>query len=794
MKYTKHIQYINPLTDLGETLLEVEKPNRYVGGEYGCLATRDADLRLLIAFPDLYEIGMSNHALRILYNQLNQLEGVSCDRAFAPAPDFEQILYRQGIPLYGLDTGIRLGDLDLLLFTLGYELGITGVLTMLDTAGIPLRAAARTQAHPMVIMGGPCVSNPLPYAPFIDAFWIGEAEAGFFNLIQEVRVLKKNGQGRAAILEHICSHPAVWTQAKGRATRAVDRDFPFREPAAAVFPVPSMKVVQHHGAVEIMRGCPHGCRFCHAGYWYRPMRQKSASTVHAEVAAWITQGGYREISLTSLSSGDYQYLDTLVDALNAEYRAQHVSFQLPSLRVSTFSLNLLEKIAAVRKSGLTFAVETPVDAWQWGINKEVSRDTVVAIVQEAKQRGWRGAKFYFMIGLPLGSAPGLSADYEKHEEVEIVTFIQEIARRTGMHFTINVGTFVPKPHTPFQWAAQMDEATARTKLDYIQFTLKAGGHKVGIQNPFISVLEGLISRGDERIGCLIEEAYTRGCRLDAWNEHVRQEIWRELFETRSELIKELQRPKPQELPVPWQGIELGMASSHLNKELVQSASGTLTGACKETCTHPCGICDRDTKVVKNTKPADTIQAVTIPSKAKDGPTWRILFAFTKQGTAIFHPHLALVELFSMAMTRAGIPVLYSQGFNPQPKLEIAAPLSIGISAAAEIAAIDTPFFFSAEAFKKALAPQLPQGITLGKTMHILIPGGVKKRSLASLLWGYSYQGPQKGMIDYVKAGDEKKYRLSQDGAVWGLQRLGVWAKGHQDAPESYFTVYREHYC
>jgi radical SAM superfamily enzyme YgiQ (UPF0313 family) len=790
MKYTKQIRYINPLNDLGKALLQVEKPNRYVGGEYGCLAKLEADLRLLIAFPDLYEIGMSNQALRILYNQLNQLEGVSCDRAFAPAPDFEQILYSRGVPLYGLDTGISLGDLDLLLFTLGYELGITGVLTMLGTAAIPLRAAERTEAHPIVIMGGPCVSNPLPYASFIDAFWIGEAEGGFFSLVQEVRVLKMAGQGRAAILEHICSHPAVWTQAKGRAKRAVDRAFPFREPAAAIFPIPSMKVVQHHGAVEIMRGCPHGCRFCHAGYWYRPMRQKSAPTIHAEVAAWITQGGYREISLTSLSSGDYPYLDELVDALNAEYRVKHISFQLPSLRVSSFSLALLEKIAAVRKSGLTFAVETPVDAWQLGINKEVSRDTVVAIVQEAKKRGWRGAKFYFMIGLPIGNLQAPEPD----EEVEIVNFIQEIARRTGMHFTINVGTFVPKPHTPYQWAAQMDEATARTKLDYIRFTLKSGGHKVGIQDPFISALEGLISRGDERIGSLIEEAYSRGCRLDAWNEHIRQDIWRDLFETQADLIKEIQSPKSPDLPVPWQGIELGMAFSHLNKELLQSESGKLTGPCIETCTNPCGICDRGTKVVKNAIHDMTTLAVEIPAKIKDGPTWRILFTFTKQGTAIFHPHLALVELFSMAMTRAGIPVLYSQGFNPQPKLEIAAPLSIGISAAAEIAAIDTKFFFSAESFKKALATQLPQGITVGKTMHILIPGGVKKRSLASLLWGYSYQCPQKGVIDYVKAGDEKKYRLSRDGDVWGLQRLGVWAKGHQDAPESYFTVYRERYC
>ncbi|MDR2632655.1 MAG: TIGR03936 family radical SAM-associated protein [Treponema sp.] len=789
MQYTKPIRYIDPLKDLGKGLLQVEKPGRYVGGEYGRLAKPAADLRLLIAFPDLYEIGMSNQALKILYNRLNELAGVSCDRAFAPAPDFEALLRSRGLPLYGLDTGICLGDLDLLLFTLGYELGITGVLSMLEAGAIPLRASARTEEHPVVIMGGPCVSNPLPYAPFIDAFWIGEAEGGFFSLVQSLCALKKTGLKRSALLEQLCGHPAVWTPGKGKAKRALDRAFSFREASPALFPVPSMKVVQHHGAVEIMRGCPHGCRFCHAGYWYRPMRQKSAETIEAEVDACIRRGGYREISLSSLSSGDYQYLEQLVDALHSAYGPEQVSFQLPSLRVSTFSLPLLEKIAAVRKSGLTFAVETPVDAWQLSINKEVSRDTVAAIIQEARQRGWRGAKFYFMIGLPIGKPRSL----EIEEEVAIVDAIRDIARRTGMHFTINVGTFVPKPHTPYQGASQMDEDTARRKLDYIRSRLKGEGHKVGVQDPFMSTLEGLISRGDERVGGLIEEAYTRGCRLDAWNEHIRQDIWRALFEEHSALIQEIQRPQ-RALPLPWHGIESGVAPPYMNRELRQGESCKATAPCSEACTHPCGICDTDTAISKNQRVPERLPHPKGPPKTQEGPTWRILFAFSKQGTAVFHPYLALREVFAMAMTRAGIPVLYSQGFNPQPKLEIAAPLAVGIQGDAEIAAIDTASFFSAQAFTQALSPQLPEGLSLGEAIHILIPWGVKKHSLASLLWGYTYQAPQ-GDIDQVKAGEEKQYRLNREGDLWGLRRRGVWAKGRTDpqSPASYFTVYREVY-
>ncbi|MDR3341889.1 MAG: TIGR03960 family B12-binding radical SAM protein [Treponema sp.] len=794
--------YIDPLRDLGKHLLEVEKPSRYVGGEYGRLAKREALLRMLIAFPDLYEIGMSNQALRIIYNGLNQLEGVSCDRAFAPAPDFERLLREQGIPLYGLDTGISLGDLDVLLFTLGYELGSTGVLTMLAAASIPLHPAARTDRHPIVMMGGPCVSNPLPYSRFIDAFWIGEAEGGFFDLTKQLVALKQAGAGRATLLDLVVSHPSVWVPGKARVKRAMDTHFASREASAAVYPVPSMKVVQHHGAVEIMRGCPNGCRFCHAGYWYRPMRQKSAATIQQEVASFITQGGYREISLSSLSTGDFSHLNALVDSLNQTYAAQHISFQLPSLRVSTFSLPLLKKISEVRKSGLTFAVETPVDAWQLAINKEVSRDTVSAILQEARKYGWRGAKFYFMIGLPVG------LDTVTTEEVEIVNFILEIARRTGMHFNINVGTFVPKPHTPYQWVAQINEATARKKLEYIRLKLKSLGHKVGIQDPFVSIIEGLISRGNEQVGEIIEEAYAKGCRLDAWSEFLQKDIWHSLLETATPLVQKITGAQSPDSPVPWHTIDPGISSSYLKKEFFKSESGAVTVPCtvpsqEEPCAHPCGICDTNNKIIENSiQPGNPETGTPAPAAGETDPprTWRILFSFTKKGSVVFQPHLALVELFSMALTRAGIPVSYSQGFNPLPRMEIAAPLSIGIDAAAEMAALDTDIFFDSTTFKHRINAELPEGIRIGEAINIAIPLGVKKHSLSSLLWGYSYENKDSSDIgvDYVKAADEKKYRLSRIGpeeSVFGLKRLSVLAKHPHDPEqgESYFTVYRDIY-
>jgi radical SAM family uncharacterized protein/radical SAM-linked protein len=859
------IAFIDPTGDLGKRLLDVEKPARYTGGEYGRLASkdamRDAALKMAVAFPDLYEIGMSNQALRILYNRLNKIPGLVCDRVFAPAPDFEALLRETGTPLYGLDTGVNLRDLDILGFTVGYELGITGVLSILASAAIPLRALERSGQDPLVIMGGPCVSNPLPYSPFIDAFWIGEAEGGFFELAETLGEMKKKGERRAALLSRLKDHPSVWTPGKSGVRRAVDSDFASREPQPAVFPIPGMKIVQHHGAVEIMRGCPNGCRFCHAGVWYRPMRQKDARIVAAETDAFVRAGGYREISLSSLSTGDYRYIDALLETLNRTYGPDRVSFQLPSLRVSTFSLPILEKVSAVRKSGLTFAVETPVDAWQLAINKEVSRDSVTAILKEARKNGWRGAKFYFMIGLPVGFAyncshgatpDGAGDPGTGREEEEIVTFIRDIARKTGMHFNINAGAFVPKPHTPYQWAPQIGEETARKKLEYLRQNLKSQGHKVGIQDPFISVLEGVISRGDERVGDLAAEAFSLGCRLDAWDDYIKKDVWRAVLGREQALVEGILGEKAPDVPLPWHSIDSGAGFRFLEEEARKSAAALATSpcavSCGHPCGHPCGLCPGRGQVVENETdlsagpvpglngtvsdvndiapggPAPGVNGAT-PSgdpspgaeavreavtRLRDPATHRILFSFVKTGPAVWLPHLAVIEMFSMAFQRAHIPVRFSEGFNPLPRLDFASPLSIGVFAEGEIATIDTEGFFDAGFFIERLRPQLPEGFKVNKALNLFIPSGGKKYSAASLLWGFSYT-PSGGRAavssysgtnageDLVTAAGEKQYRrerLAAGESLFDLTRKSVLAgnPANPKEPASYFSVYEALYA
>ncbi|MCA1755594.1 MAG: radical SAM protein, partial [Spirochaeta sp.] len=454
----------------------------------------------------------------------------------------------------------------------------------------------------LVIAGGPGISNPVPFGAFIDAVFIGEAEGLFPQLASEIAERRKAGQGRAKLLEVLQENPHVWYSGKSVPTRRAIWNGFSKDRVRVRFPVAGVKAVQDHGTIEIMRGCPHGCRFCHAGVFYKPYRMKPVAAIIEEAEFLVDTYGYRDITLSSLSSGDYSEIGRLVNELNAHFAGRGVSFALPSLRVSSFTLPIIGGLATVKKSGLTFAVETPTEWGQLVLNKQVSRQNCVEILREAKRLGWRVAKFYFMIGLPVETQEGHESldvgETALHEARAIVDFVSSVQAEVGININLTVNTFVPKPHTPFQWAPQLPEDRALECLYEIRRGLKGRSIKVSWNSPFLSLLEGVITRGDERSGELVIEAFRRGARMDAWDDQAARELWRGVFADASwDVVGETLSGRDLDSALPWDTIESGVSKEYLRKEYRRSRAGELTERCAPQCRDHCGICNRGTRVV-----------------------------------------------------------------------------------------------------------------------------------------------------------------------------------------------------
>lgn len=755
-------------------LLNVENPGRYVGGEFGSVAplsrtewnsaAHDRDLLIAICFPDTYEIGMSNTAIRLLYTMINAQPGLRAERVFAPWPDYEQALRESGRPLYTLESGIPLSEVDIIAFSVGYELSATNILGVLQAGGVPLRTQERGGSDPLVIAGGPGISNPVPFGAFIDAVFIGEAEGLFPQLSSRIAELRTAGKSRVELLDVLRENPHVWYAGKDRPTRRAIWNGFSDDCVRVQFPVAGVKAVQDHGTIEIMRGCPHGCRFCHAGVFYRPYRMKPVESIIAEAEFLVETYGYRDITLSSLSSGDYSEIGRLVNELNARFAGRGVSFALPSLRVSSFTLPIIGGLAAVKKSGLTFAVETPTEWGQLVLNKQVSRQNCVEILREAKRLGWRVAKFYFMIGLPVDAQEGQEqldiAETALQEARAIVEFVSSVQAEVGININLTVNTFVPKPHTSFQWAPQLAEDKALECLYEIRRGLKGRPIKVSWNSPFLSLLEGVITRGDERAGEVILEAFRRGARMDAWDDQVSRELWRDVFADADwNIVDETLSGRNLDAPLPWDAIESGVSKEYLRTEYRRSRSGELTEQCAPQCRDHCGICNRETRVVDirppepiaspspsaTTAPAtpgsEIIQHVPVQDIDMHDPgaeVKRLLIRFTKTGPAVFLPHLSVVRALERGSIRAGLSLRMSEGFSQHARMEFAQPLSIGVDSAEEIASIEL-LESPADDVVHALNGALPKGIQVQECLTIA--GSRPERKKAPSL-GAAYGGAE----------------------------------------------------
>ena len=780
------MRLVNPLKEIGTELNSVQSPSRYIGGEYGSIikehTEHDSYFNFAITFPDLYEIGMSNQAIKIIYNGLNAYSDIRCERVFAVDTDYEELLKKKNIPLYTLETGMPLSETDMIGFSIGYELGITEVLSCLELGNVPLLASERKDGDPIVIAGGCGVTNPAPISDFFDALFIGEAENSLFELVEKLSEMKRNGSSRKEMLSVIAQNPAIWTKENNSnkiARKAVQSDFGLVPSIPSWFPLPNSKPVQDHGVVEIMRGCPNGCRFCHAGIYYRPQRIKNKKLIIDETDHLVFDAGCREISLNSLSSADYPNIGELLDELNNRYKGYNVSFQLPSLKVNSLSLPILEKLSTVRKSGLTFAVETPEEAWQLSLNKEVYAQHLVDVIMEAKNRGWGTAKFYFMIGLPVGDyfSKQLGMPYTgPSEEETIVNFLLELQSKTKIQCNVNVGVFIPKPHTPYQWVKQISPEEAKNKIDYIYAHLPRGKFRLGKHNYNTTILEGLLSRGDERVGKVILSAYKKGARLDAWDEHLdnNMQYWNEAFEEAGWDVKNTVFKKwDLSETLPWDGVSLGPSKSFYEKEWQKSIDHILSPKCESNCTHRCGVCNDKEKVAVHSPSSIEDVSSSIINKTVVTPEvypeanipllYRVIFTFNRVNGAEFVAYLSQVELFHKAFLRSGLPVVFTNGFNPLPRLEFATAISLGIKSQEEIASCVSYEQLDSQYFIDKMNEVLPEMFKLTKAFIFPITNQRKRESLCESLWGscYSYEfNPGFMVTDFINSDTYKEYSAS----------------------------------
>ena len=591
-------------------LFKVTKPARYTGGEWNSI-TKDwqkANIRIALSYPDVYEIGMSNIALPILYELLNSQPDVLAERVFTPWPDMAAAIKAAGIPLLSLESSHPLADFDIIGFSLGYELTFTNVLNMLHLSQIPVLASDRDDSHPVIIAGGSCTLNPEPMADFIDFFVIGEAEELLPELITYFRDWKGRSKGasKKELLRQVATIPGIYvpslyqveyeadglfrsiTPTVAQASAKVKRQIVAKLPPPVTRPVvPYIEVVHDRGAIEISRGCSRGCRFCNAGIIYRPARQRPQGEVLQAVAELISNCGYDKVSLVSLSTSDYCHIDELVASIAQRYGKQNLAVSLPSLRIDRDSVSLIESLPARRKTGLTFAPEAGSQRLQRVINKYTPEDEILETAAAAFERGWTNLKLYFMVGLPTETTDDAESIAQL---VNKVHSLGRIAPGRRPQVRVSLSTFVPKPHTPFQWTAQEGEQQLNTKHELLKMHLRRKGIRLSWQDPKMSLLEAAVSRGDRRLGRVIHRAWQLGAHFDGWSEHLNYEIWLRAFEEAGlEPGFYAQRQRPLDEPLPWAHIDTGITPAFLKSEYKLALEGRETPDCRLAACNTCGL-------------------------------------------------------------------------------------------------------------------------------------------------------------------------------------------------------------
>lgn len=597
-----------------EILLRVEKPARYIGNEVNAVVKdkENVSVRVAMCFPDVYEIGMSHLGIQILYDMFNQFEDVWCERVYSPWVDLDKIMREENIPLFALESQEPVKDMDFLAITLQYEMCYTNILQILDLSHIPLHAKDRSWEHPIVIGGGPCAYNPEPIAEFFDIFYIGEGETRYRELLDLYKECKKNGASRTGFLEKAAKLPGMYVPMFYQVEYKEDGTVLSMEPMQEGIPrtilkevkmdvsntfypekpvVPFIKVTQDRVVLEIQRGCIRGCRFCQAGQIYRPVRERSLDMLKEYAVKMLESTGQEEISLSSLSSSDYSKLPELIDFLIQECSGKKINISLPSLRIDAFSLDVMSKVQDVKKSSLTFAPEAGSQRLRNVINKGLTKEDILKGAALAFEGGWTRVKLYFMLGLPTETEEDIRGIGELSNQIAAV-FYETVPKEKRVNGKVQIvastSFFIPKPFTPFQWAAMCTKEEFLEKAYITRASIKEQLNQKSIKYNWheadISVLEGVFARGDRKIAKVIEQAYRKGCIFDAWSEYFKNDIWMEAFEECGiDIAFYTTRKRDMDEIFPWDFIDCGVSKDFLKREWEKALTETVSPNCRSAC-------------------------------------------------------------------------------------------------------------------------------------------------------------------------------------------------------------------